>query len=308
MTREEINHKKQQRISMENEKELASSIIKKIMKIILILFIAGIIFFAYTTYVSTAIFHVREYRIINSKIPDNFNGIKIIQFSDLHYGSNIFDENIKKIKKEINKRKPDIIVFTGDLIDKNYKITKEEKETLAKKLKGLDAKLGKYAILGNEDNEDITTIYNQSDFITLKNEYDLIYNKNNNPILLIGLSSKINKEQNIQAAYSYFEQENINNNIYTITLVHEPDSTIDILKYNDNTDLILAGHSHNGNVRIPFVNIPLETVKEAKVYNEEYYKINNTDLYISSGLGTNNKSGIRLFCRPTISLYRLSNK
>ena len=47
---------------------------------------------------------------------------------------------------------------------------------------------------------------------------------------------------------------------------------------------------------------------KTKTSDNDYYKINDTDLYISGGLGTNDFIGIRLFCRPSISLYRLSNK
>ena len=307
MTREEINEKKQKIISYENKKEIAKKIIKKIVKAILIIAIICSCFFTYTTFISTVKIHVKEYRIVNNKIPESFNGTKILHFSDLHYGSTMFEENLKTIKKRINERKPDIIIFTGDLIDTHYNITPEEKENLTKKLKELNATLGKYAILGDEDSEEITTIYNQSDFVTLKNEYELIYNETNEPILLIGLSSLLKKEQNIKDAYQYFTQENHNSNIYTITLIHEPDTATKLLE-NQPVDLILAGHSHNGNIIIPFINIPLEKKEGAKKYNMDYYNIGETKIFISSGLGTNNKTGIRLFCRPSMNLYRLSSK
>ena len=307
MTREEINEGKQKEIENEKRKETMKIIIKKMIKTIFIIMIIGIIFFSYTTYISTVKISVREYRIKNEKIPENFNGIKIIQFSDLHYGSTMYSENIKEIKKIINIRKPDLILFTGDLINHDYKITEKEKESLAIELSNLKATLGKYAVLGDEDNtEDITTILNQANFTTLKNEYDLIYTKTNNPILLIGLSSLIKKEQNIEKGYDYFHQETHNSNIFTITMVHEPDSSTDIINNYNNTDLILAGHSHNGSIRIPFANFPLERKEGAKKYNQEQYQINNTKLFISSGLGTNNSIGIRLFCRPSINFFRLS--
>ena len=217
------------------------------------------------------------------------------------------EENLKDIKKLINDRKPDLIVFTGDLIDSNYKISEKQKELLSKRLKELNATLGKYAILGDEDSEEIITIYNQSDFTILKNEYELIYNEKNDPIILIGLDSLIEGRRSIDQAYSYFKQETYNSNIYTITIMHEPDSAIDLLGTYQ-TDLALAGHSHNGNIRIPIANIPLEKKEGAKKYNQDYYQIGSTDLYVSSGLGTNNKTGIRFFCRPSINFYRLSNK
>ena len=307
MTREEINEEKQKRISYEINKEIIHKVIKKAIKVIAIIAIFSMLFFIYTTYISTAKIIVREYRVINKKIPNSFNGIKIIHFSDLHYGSTMFDENMKDIKKLIKERKPDIIVFTGDLIDKNYKITEKQKEKLSKTLKSLDTTLGKYAIIGDEDKEEVITIFNQSDFTVLKNDSDLIYNEKNEPILLIGLGSSISKNQNIENGFSYFKQETHNDDIFTITLIHEPDTVIDMMG-TYNSDLILAGHSHNGNIRIPIINLPLERKTGAKKYNNEYYKVNNTDLYISSGLGTNNQTGIRLFCRPSISLYRLSNQ
>lgn len=309
MTREEINHEKQKEIYKEQNKEKIKKIIKLSIKIILIILVLVISFLAYTTYISTTKIIIKEYRITDNKIPDNFNGLKIIQFSDLHYGSTMFYENLNKIKTEINKRKPDIIIFTGDLIYKDYKISSEEKEKLSKILNSFESSLGKYAILGDEDEaEEITTILNQGNFITLKNEYDLIYNETNEPILLIGLSSLLTNEQDIQKGYEYFNQATHNSDIYTITITHEPDSANDIINTYNNTDLLLTGHSHNGYIKIPIIDYPLERKEGSKKYPNEHYKINDTDLYVSSGLGTTNNIGIRLFCRPSINFYRLSNK
>lgn len=307
MTREEINEKKQKDIFLEHKKEISKKIIKVTIKTILIITIICTLFFSYTTYISTTKTSVREYRIINKKIPNNFNGLKIIQFSDLHYGSTIYKENLSSIKRIINERKPDIIIFTGDLIDNKYKMTKKDNDILTNTLKQLKSTLGKYSIIGDEDKDDISTIYNQADFTILKNEYDLIYNDNKNPILLIGLSSLISNQQDINKGFNYFNQESYNSDIYTITLVHEPDSTDDIIN-NYNTDIIMSGHSHNGDIRLPIIRYPLFKYNGAKKYNQDYYKIKNTELFISGGLGTNNKTGIRLFCRPSINLYRLSNK
>ena len=306
MTREQLNEEKQQEIFEEQNKENIKKIVKKVMKILLIILVIGTIFFSYTTYVSSVKIKVREYRITEKKIPASFNGLKIIQLTDLHYGTTMFNENIKDIVKMTNDRNPDLIVFTGDLIDKNYKLTNKKQEEIIKELKKLSASLGKYAIIGDEDNEKTNNILNQANFTILKNESELIYQKNNEPILLVGLSSN-SKNQNIEKAYSYFKQNVFNSNIYTITLLHEPDTVDDIIG-SYNSDLFLAGHSNNGNIRLPFVKYSLFKVDGAKKYDQDYYNLGNSKLYISSGLGTTNKSNIRLFCRPSINFFRLSNQ
>lgn len=302
MTREELNKNIQEEIQDEVKTNRRKKIIKLSIKIIIFLTLFFSLFFLYTTYISTVKIGVREYRIKSDKIPNSFNGLKIIQFSDLHFGSTMFNKEVKNMVKLSNERKPDIVVFTGDLINKNYELSSKEQEKLIEKLKSMEAKFGKYAILGDEDNESIATIFNQSDFVILRNEYELIYNKDNNPILLIGISTK---NIDIEKAYEYFKQENHNVNIYTISLIHKPD-TIDEIRSTYHSDLYMAGHSHNGNIRIPFVKYSLFKRNGAIKYDQDYYKIDDSELYISSGLGTPN--GFRLFCRPSINFYRLSNK
>lgn len=307
MTRKERNAEKQKEIFQEQNKNEIRHTLKIVFIGTIIFAILCALFFSYTTYISTVKIGVREYRIKSEKLPESFNGLKIVQISDLHYGSTMFYENVKKIINMTNDRKPDIVLFTGDLINKKYKLKTKEQEKLISELKKIQPTLGKYAVEGDEDDELFNTIMNQSDFIILKNEYDLIYNNNNSPILLIGLSSLLKKQQDISKGFSYFLEETHNNNIFTIVAFHEPDSTKNITS-NYEPDLLLAGHSHNGNIRIPFIKKAFSKKQGAKKYDQDYYSIGKSNLYISSGLGTNSKNSIRLFCRPSISFYRLSQK
>ena len=128
----------------------------------------------YTTYVSNTMMIVKEDRIVDKDIPNQFNGVKIIQFSDLHYGTTFFEKQLKKMVKEINDRNPDLVVFTGDLIDKEYKVSSEESEMINKYLSRIKTKLGKYAVSGEEDGDEFTTIMNQSGFTILNNNYDVL--------------------------------------------------------------------------------------------------------------------------------------
>ena len=84
MTREEINEEKQKEIFKEQNIEKTKKIIKLIVKITLSIIVISFLFFAYTSYISTIKVHVREYRIKNKKIPNSFNGIKILQFGILY--------------------------------------------------------------------------------------------------------------------------------------------------------------------------------------------------------------------------------
>lgn len=299
-TRAELNRDKHNKIETEQSREKRKNRTVFIFKLVGFFICFITILFFYITYVANLHTIVREYRINSNKIPNSFNGLKIVQFSDVHFGTTIKNNELKKVVSLINSRNPDIVIFTGDLIDKNYKLNSTEQEQIINELKKITSTTGKYAIFGEEDTEQFATILNQSDFNILNNNYDLVYRGNNDPILIVGLNSN----GDINSGYNYFKEENHNSNIYTITLLHQPD-IINEINSSYSSDIYLAGHSHNGQVRIPYLGTFIRKKGSEKYYNE-HYKLNDSDLYISSGIGTNG-SGIRLFTHPSINLFRLSN-
>lgn len=306
VTREEKNKEIQNEIEEEKLREKRKVFVKLFLKVTAIIIIVFFVVFFYTKYSATRGLIIKEERIIDEKIPQSFNGVKIIQFTDLNYGSTVFSDEINNLVKAINLRKPDIIIFTGNIIDSNYKISIKEKEKLINSLKKLDASIGKYAVSGRKDDKDtFTTIMNQSDFTILDNNYDLVYNNDNNPILLVGLSSLINNERNIEDGFKYFNEESHNSNIYTIVLESETDDLDDVIQ-RFNPSLVLAGNSLNGQIRIPFIGGLIKS-EGSQYYVDSFYNVGNTKIYVSSGIGSPGV-GFRLFAHPSINFFRLSNK
>ncbi len=298
-TREEKNKEIQEEIEQEEKREKIKKITLIFFKIIFIVISSFIVFYLYTKYISTNSIIIKEKRLVSEKLPESFNSIKIIHFSDLHYGSTIEISDVDKLVKEINTRNVDIVIFTGDLIDKDYNIDKNELEKLIKKLNSIKAPLGKYAISGDEDGDNFLTILKQSGFTLLDNSSDIIYNNSNIPILITGLSS-INNNRNIEAAFKNYEN---NKNLYNILIMHEADSIDEIIP-NKNIDLVLAGSSLNGQICIT-KDMCLIKKKGSEKYFKEYYNVNGTDIFISSGIG-NSKPNFRFMVRPSINFFRLA--
>ncbi len=275
--------------------------------IFFILIITGTLL--YSRYIGTTGLNIKEYRLTYKKLTDDFYGLKIIHLTDIHYGRTIHKKELDHIKKEVNLMKPDIIVFTGDLIDKDTKLSKEDLKIINAFLNGLEANIGKYAITGNHDygfkNYDI--ILENGGFTNLNDKYELIYTNTTNNILLAGVSTNIYGKKTIKEklndTFEYLKNTD-NKPVLSILIMHEPDfiDDIDYSKFN----LVLAGHSHNGQVRLPFVGALIKP-NYAQKYYDEHYKIKNTDLYISSGIGVS-EVNFRLFNRPSVNLYRLTNR
>lgn len=298
MTREELNKDIQKDIDNEEDKKRRKKIFFIIFKVILTIIIIFTILFFYNKYISTGLIKVNENRIISNKITDDLNGLKVIQFSDILYDENTNIESIDKVIKLINEREPDIVVYTGNLIKNNYKLTTKEQELLIKKLSKIKSTLGNYAINGDMDKDSYQTIMNQSNFNILSNSNELIYN-NTNPIMIIGLDSYNNKKQDIENAF-----KGSSTDIYTIVLMSETDPIDSLI--DKKPDMILAGSNLNGIVRLPLIGGLFKKDGNSK-YLDPYYKIKDTDIYVSSGIGID-RTGFRLFNQPSINFFRISNK
>lgn len=270
--------------------------------IILVGILIGIVLLLIARYISTKGLEVKEY-IINS--PTDYNGLQVVHFSDLHYKSTIGDKELKKIVKEINKQKPDIVVFTGDLLDENIVLKDKDKNTLINELKKINSEIETLAVKGNHDYEAdyFDEIMKELDWKVLDNTYEFINYQNEKPIVFVGFDDYSDGKPNYENAFSYLKDEN--NIGYTIVLLHEPDQIDKVKNYNFN--IALAGHSHHGQVRFPFIGA-VYTPYGSRKYVDGYYKLaENKELYVSNGLGTSSLK-VRFLNKPSISLYRFMSK
>lgn len=278
-----------------NDEEKESFFLRKLFFALILIIVLVII---YSRYIATSGLIIKEYTIKNNNLPKSFNGLKIAHFSDFHYGSTTNLDNLKIMVKQINLSKPDIIIFTGDFFDKNINVSDKDINNIKNELFKLKSTYGKYYITGNHDLKfnNYENLFNESNFINLNDNFDLIYNKNNDYILLTGTS--------YNSDFKFLDNIlNEQTNPYKINIMHKPDDYDNIKKYN--YDLVLAGHSHNGQITLPIYGA-VYTPNGAKKYYKPYYKLDNTDMYISSGIGTS-KFKFRLFNRPSFNLYRIKN-
>ena len=267
---------------------------KKFLTIIFISLIFSFSTLIYSRFIGTIFLKTNE-TTITANIQKSFNGLKIVHFSDLHYKKIITEKRVKELIQEINKLKPDLVVFTGDLINKDYKLQNNDINFLIEELKKIETTYGCYSILGDNDKSDAETIKNiylHSNFTLLNNSYDLIYNEKNDKILIT----------------DYIDEtiETINDpSIYKIVLTHTPDTIDSLIAKNGAINIILGGHSLNGSINIPYLKklfLPID----AKKYYEPHYQINNTNIYINNGIGVD-RINFRLFNHPSINFYRIKS-
>ena len=267
---------------------------KKIICIIILLLVG---LFLYARYIGIKGLDAKEYYVVDENIPESFNGFKIVQFSDLLYGGTVDIDDINNIVKKINDYKGDIVVFTGNLINSDVKISDEEKQSIIDAFNQILYKEKKYAIYNDldKDNSDVfKEIMQKSEFEILDKNIQLIFNSNNDALLI----SNENSSSKVDTS-----TENIDSVKYKICFISKSDDA-DTIK--DKYNLIIAGNSLGGLIRIPFVGGLLKQDGSQK-YVDDYYKISDkTSLYVSYGIGTKNIP-YRAFNKPSISVYKLYN-
>ncbi len=263
-------------------------------KIIVIIILILTFLFLYGRYIEVNNFKIKEYEIAGNKIPESFKDLKIIHFSDILYEKNYKTENLKRLVKTINNEEPDIVIFSGDLFKKGNNYKEEDYNLLKDYFKQIDANLYKFAVIGDNDQnylDKYKDVLYESNFILLDNENKLLFYKDNTPINIIGLTNldNVNDLLNTELEYNY-----------SLAIIHEPDNIEKLSSLNINT--VLSGHSLGGIINIPYYGGVIPK-KGAQTYINDYYKVNNTEIFISNGLGYE-KFNFRLFNTPSINVYR----
>ena len=254
-------------------------------------------------YFDNTLIKVSKYKIKSDKIPKEFNKFKIVHLSDFHsYG---FKNYNMKVIERINNENPNIIVMTGDMVnkyDKNFEKFFDLAETLSKKYEI-------YYILGNHEmrliEDDLKLIVEKLSKFGIKilsnNKATIIRRKDH--INIYGLDIPLSYYKIINKASNIDEVINVvlnkcNKKEYNILLAHNPLNFDEYAK--NNVDLTLSGHVHGGMIRLPFIGAILSPERKFfPKYSSGVYEINNKKLLVSRGLG-HSRPGIRLFNKREI--------
>ena len=238
---------------------------------------------------------VTKYDYINTEIPVDFDGFKILQVSDLHnkeFGTD--QEVLVSLTKEIA---PDIIVVTGDLIDSNHTDIDVVMEYISQAV--LIAPV--YFVTGNHEmwSEEYTTL--AADLVkygvVILDNKNIILTKNGGEISLLGLSDGdvISKESE-----TVFDSAG---NKFCILLSHRPELLKEYAQ--KGVDLVFAGHAHGGQFRIPYLGgLFAPTQGLFPKYTSGVYTEADTTMVVSRGLG-NSVIPVRVFNRPELVVVTL---
>jgi predicted MPP superfamily phosphohydrolase len=250
------------------------------------------------------------------------NGFKIVAIGDIHGGSNAVDEaKIRELVKVTNSQDPDLIVLLGDYVsqagrnpplgDRNLKMPMH---TIAENLAGLKAKYGVVAVMGNHDdwysNGEIAIELRDIGYTVLDNEtYTL--DVNGHPIRILGLRDQLHV-QNWKSFSDSLKQviAKDNGSGPIIALEHSPDVLPIItgeLSISPDLRLMLAAHTHGGQVWLPLIGTPIVPSSYGQKYSYGHVEENGVDMFVTSGVGTSILP-IRFMMPPEIAVLTLKNR
>ena len=282
-----------------------------IYKILILIILIGLSCLAWARFISTRGLIVKEFPIKTTKLNEDYDGFKVVQFTDVHYGSTVGMDEIKNIVKKINDQNADVVVFTGDLFEQGITVNDDNLLELTNELNNIKANINVFGIPGNHDYDNKyywDFFVEHTNWKILTNTYEYVYTESNTPIVFVGLDDYWMGDPVYKEAYQYLNDTT--KDYYTILLLHEPDQVEHLNDFTEDTnytfDLALAGHSHLGQVRLPYIGA-LYTPYGSKKYYDEHYVLDNKELYISGGIGTSGLK-LRFFNKPSISVYRFYTK
>lgn len=257
-------------------------------------------------------------------LPTSFDGAKIVHLSDLH--SKNYGKTEKKVLKILNRLNPDFVFLTGDIVDwstNDFKSCQVFWKELSKNFAGKV-----FAVYGNHEHKNsqfktFNKLFRETKIEVLDNQSEKIY-RGGDFIELVGIDDPYPGCKELgyggfQKKCSDYLQKNYNNNLRAavgeienekipkILLSHSPEVFREVKKFNKKIDLVLTGHTHGGQINIPFfVNFILPLHYDQQ-YKKGLFKENSIYLYVNRGVG-NSGLPIRFNSFPEIALIEIRSE
>lgn len=252
----------------------------------------------YPLFVERYIVQTNVYRLSVPNLPKAFSGFRIVQLSDLHYGSLVPAELINHVVDSANGLRPDVIVCTGDYVQKTT--LTNEVDQVWQILSKLNAPSGVFSVLGNHDHWVDTA---RSDYWLKKTRQDLRHKvfpiqRQGQTLWMAGAGDLYEDHKDLDGLLGQIPDADCR-----IVLAHNPD-TADT-PYTKRIDLMIAGHTHGGQVCLPFVGPPVLPVQNKDYSSGLKNSLRGGKVFISKGIGWA-ICPVRFNCFPEIVVLELS--
>ncbi|KGR75687.1 metallophosphoesterase [Ureibacillus manganicus] len=267
--------------------------------LLLIILIVGAYLFLY---INNHWIVTTEHVFESEKVPENFDGFRITQISDLHDA--LFGENQEHLVEKVRETYPDVIFLTGDVIDSNRYDLEQSLTAVREFVKIADV----YYVIGNHEvaSNKIDEIYDAMKQLGVKilPNVSTTINQNGESIELIGIEDPLNGHETQWMLD--LAREKTNGSTLQILLAHRPEFFKTYVR--NDMDMVFSGHAHGGQVRIPFVGgLVAPGQGFLPTYTAGAYKEADTTMFVSRGLG-NSTVPFRILNLPEIVVVELRAK
>jgi predicted MPP superfamily phosphohydrolase len=257
---------------------------------------SGLVVSTYACTVRRWFFVTRHVDVAVRGLDARFDGYTIAQLSDLHIGAFHPLWWGKRWARAANAARADMVVVTGDMVTSGVAFH----EDIAELIGDLRGKDGVYVIMGNHDyfgeGEPLVSLLRGRKVHVLRNE-SVVLERQGARLFLAGIDNTWTRRANLEKALAEHPA-----GVPTVLLAHDPDTFREAAKRN--VDVVLSGHTHGGQIAVPFLSRFVNLSRFAHRFHIGLYEDGDSTLYVSGGLGTTGPP-IRLGVAPSIALIRL---
>jgi predicted MPP superfamily phosphohydrolase len=261
--------------------------------------VAGAATAAYAQLIEPYNYLISETDVFIRNLPERFEGFRLTQLTDIHHSRILGIDQVRHVVELAQQTRADMFVLTGDYTTSYRRFI----EPCAEALAPLSAPEGVWAVLGNHDHytdPELTTRALQRHHIAVLNNAHTTLTRGPDSLQLSGIDDWSWNAVDWPRAFAGLKQTTP-----TILLSHQP-SVLD-LDQTQNVSLILSGHTHGGQVRLPFIGAPARFATSDLKYDRGLFRRGETQLYVSSGTGVIGLP-VRFGVRPEIAVLRLKRK